>query len=85
MKSMIKELWHGNIVPGEDSRNNSKEMKQPSSNTPSASEQGSQWRCRRTKNNNKTANQASVKYPMPSCLAHTKVNEKKRLELFTVL
>ena len=28
MKSMIKELWHGNIVPGEDSRNNSKEMKE---------------------------------------------------------
>ena len=27
MKSMIKELWHGNIVPQEDSRNNSKEMK----------------------------------------------------------
>ena len=28
MKSMIKELWHGNIIPQEDSRNNSKEMKQ---------------------------------------------------------
>ena len=28
MKSMIKELWHGNISPGEDSRNNSKEMKE---------------------------------------------------------
>ena len=28
MKSMIKELWHGNIVPQEDSRNNSTEMKQ---------------------------------------------------------
>ena len=28
MKSMIKELWHGNIVPQEDSRNNSKEMKE---------------------------------------------------------
>ena len=28
MKSMIKELWHGNIVPPEDSRNNSPEMKQ---------------------------------------------------------
>ena len=28
MKSMIKELWHGNIIPGEDSRNNSKEMKE---------------------------------------------------------
>ena len=27
MKSMIKELWHGNIIPQEDSRNNSKEMK----------------------------------------------------------
>ena len=85
MKNIINELWHGNIVPGEDSRNNSKEMKQPSSNTPSASEQGSQWRCKQTKNNNKTANQASVKYPIPSCLAHIKVKEKKRLELFTVL
>ena len=28
MKSMIKELWHGNINPQEDSRNNSKEMKE---------------------------------------------------------
>ena len=28
MKSMIKELWHGNIVPQEDSRTNSKEMKE---------------------------------------------------------
>ena len=28
MKSTIKELWHGNIVPQEDSRNNSKEMKE---------------------------------------------------------
>ena len=28
MKSMIKELWHGNIVPQEDSRNNSPEMKE---------------------------------------------------------
>ena len=28
MKSMINELWHGNIVPQEDSRNNSKEMKE---------------------------------------------------------
>ena len=28
MKSMIKELWHGNIVSQEDSRNNSKEMKE---------------------------------------------------------
>ena len=27
MKNMIKELWHGNIIPQEDSRNNSKEMK----------------------------------------------------------
>ena len=26
MKSMIKELWHGNIIPQEDSRNNSKEI-----------------------------------------------------------
>ena len=25
---MIKELWYGNIVPQEDSRNNSKEMKE---------------------------------------------------------
>ena len=125
MKSIINELWHGNIIPQEDSRTNSPQMKEllgymarhheeleksftdeqkeifekfhdcwdeyvslaeaPSSNTPSASERGSQWRCRRTKNSNKTANQASVKYPMPSCLAHIKVKEKKRLELFTVL
>ena len=28
MKSMIKELWHGNIIPQEDSRTNSKEMKE---------------------------------------------------------
>ena len=28
MKSMIKELWHGNIIPQEGSRNNSKEMKE---------------------------------------------------------
>ena len=28
MKSMIKELWQGNIIPQEDSRNNSKEMKE---------------------------------------------------------
>ena len=28
MKNMINELWHGNIIPGEDSRNNSKEMKE---------------------------------------------------------
>ena len=28
MKSMVKELWHGNIIPQEDSRNNSPEMKQ---------------------------------------------------------
>ena len=28
MKSMIKELWHGNIIPQEDSRQNSPEMKQ---------------------------------------------------------
>ena len=28
MKSMIKELWHGNIIPQEDSINNSKEMKE---------------------------------------------------------
>ena len=27
MKNTIKELWHGNIVPQEDSRTNSKEMK----------------------------------------------------------
>ena len=26
MKNMINELWHGNIVPQEDSRTNSKEM-----------------------------------------------------------
>ena len=28
MKSMIKELWRGNIIPQEDSRTNSKEMKE---------------------------------------------------------
>ena len=28
MKSIINELWHGNIVPQSDSRNNSPEMKQ---------------------------------------------------------
>ena len=28
MKSIINELWHGNIVPQDDSRNNSREMKQ---------------------------------------------------------
>ena len=28
MESIIKELWHGNIIPQEDSRTNSKEMKQ---------------------------------------------------------
>ena len=28
MKSMIKKLWHGNIVPQEDSRTNSKVMKE---------------------------------------------------------
>ena len=28
MKSMIKELWHGNTMPQEDSRNSSKEMKE---------------------------------------------------------
>ena len=28
MKSMIKELWHGNINPQEDSRNSSQEMKE---------------------------------------------------------
>ena len=26
-ESIIKELWHGNIIPQDDSRNNSKEMK----------------------------------------------------------
>ena len=26
MESIIKELWHGNIIPQEDSRTNSKEM-----------------------------------------------------------
>ena len=25
---LLKELWHGNIIPGEDSRNTSKEMKE---------------------------------------------------------
>ena len=28
MKSIINELCHGHIIPGEDSRNNSKEMKE---------------------------------------------------------
>ena len=28
MSSMIQELWHGNIIPQEDSRTNSKEMKE---------------------------------------------------------
>ena len=28
MKSVINELWHGNIIPREDNRNNSKEMKE---------------------------------------------------------
>ena len=28
MKSIINELWHGNIVPQEDSRNNTNEMKE---------------------------------------------------------
>ena len=27
MKSIINEIWHGNIIPQEDSRNNTKEMK----------------------------------------------------------
>ena len=29
MKSIINELWHGNICPQTDSRNNSSEMKEP--------------------------------------------------------
>ena len=28
MKNIINELWHGNIIPHEDSRNNTKEMKE---------------------------------------------------------
>ena len=28
MKGTIEELWHGNIIPHEDSRTNSKEMKE---------------------------------------------------------
>ena len=28
MSSVINELWHGNIIPQEDSRNNSPEMKE---------------------------------------------------------
>ena len=28
MTHIIQELWHGNIVPQEDSRNNTKEMKE---------------------------------------------------------
>ena len=32
--SVIKELWHGNIIPQEDSRTNSKEMKKMDAFTP---------------------------------------------------
>ena len=28
MKSIINELWHGNVCPQTDSRNNSSEMKE---------------------------------------------------------
>ena len=28
MKSIINELWHGSIIPQEDSRTNSKDMKE---------------------------------------------------------
>ena len=28
MRSIINELWHGNIIPQEDSRTNTKEMKE---------------------------------------------------------
>ena len=28
MKSIINELWHGNVIPQEDSRTNSKEIKE---------------------------------------------------------
>ena len=28
MKEIIEELWRGNVIPGEDSRTNSKEMKE---------------------------------------------------------
>ena len=28
MISMIQELWHGNVIPQEDGRTNSKEMKE---------------------------------------------------------
>jgi hypothetical protein len=28
MKGIIEELWRGNVIPGEDSRTNSKEMKE---------------------------------------------------------
>ena len=28
MRSIINELWHGNIIPQDDSRNNSPEMKE---------------------------------------------------------
>ena len=28
MESIIRELWHGNIIPQEDSRTNSNEMKE---------------------------------------------------------
>ena len=28
MRSVINDIWHGNIIPQEDSRTNSKEMKE---------------------------------------------------------
>ena len=28
MRSIINEMWHGNIIPQEDGRNNTKEMKE---------------------------------------------------------
>jgi hypothetical protein len=45
----IKELWHGNIIPQEDSRTNSKEMK----NMPSSSERGSLWIYREIQKDNR--------------------------------
>ena len=90
MKSMVDELWYGNVSPMDDTRNNTEEMKELMSyiarhqeelmttltdeqkaifekfddclsksqarqkrryfHTPSDSERGSRWRCKRTHN-----------------------------------
>ena len=61
-EKQINELWHGNIIPREDSRKKYSRSstiagastqafpKQPSSNTPSVSKRGWQWRCRKIHN-----------------------------------